>query len=116
MNRLSMHLRIFVATLWLAGVVPIALADEQVKHGEYVFKVAGCLACHTDTKEGAKPLAGGHALKTPFGVFYSPNVTPHPSMASAAGRLRIFALRCARALERMAATTTLCFRTPVTRK
>jgi len=78
MNRLSMHLRIFVATLWLAGVVPIALADEQVKHGEYVFKVAGCLACHTDTKEGAKPLAGGHALKTPFGVFYSPNVTPHP--------------------------------------
>ena len=24
------------------------------------------------------PYAGGRALKTPFGVFYGPNITPHP--------------------------------------
>ena len=29
-------------------------------------------------KNGGKPLAGGRALKTPFGVFYSPNITPDP--------------------------------------
>jgi mono/diheme cytochrome c family protein len=25
------------------------------------------------------PLAGGHALETPFGVFYTPNITPDPA-------------------------------------
>ena len=24
------------------------------------------------------PYAGGRALKTPFGTFYGPNITPHP--------------------------------------
>jgi len=29
-------------------------------------------------KNKGRPLAGGRALKTPFGVFMSPNITPDP--------------------------------------
>ena len=40
------------------------------------------MACHTaEAKDGGKegvPYAGGRALKTPFGTFYGPNLTPHP--------------------------------------
>ena len=60
----------------------LALAGEasapSVEHGAYVFAAAGCAECHTDKKGHGKPLAGGRALKTPFGTFYSPNITPDP--------------------------------------
>ena len=36
------------------------------------------MACHTEDKTGAVPYAGGRALKTPFGTFYGPNITPDP--------------------------------------
>ena len=42
-------------------------------------RAAGCLACHTESAGGGAPLAGGRALKTPFGTFYSPNITPDPA-------------------------------------
>ncbi len=42
--------------------------------GAYIFAAAGCAECHT--AKGGKLLAGGRALKTPFGTFYSPNITP----------------------------------------
>jgi mono/diheme cytochrome c family protein len=45
-----------------------------VKRGEYLVRAGGCFSCHT-APDGA-PLAGGRALATPFGVFYSPNITP----------------------------------------
>ena len=56
---------------------------QDAKRGEYLAKAGGCLGCHTvEAKEGAKdkpvPFAGGRALKTPFGTFYGPNITPHP--------------------------------------
>lgn len=53
-------------------------ARDSVKRGEYLFHAAGCMACHTDTTPGAQPLAGGRAFVTPFGTFYSPNITPDP--------------------------------------
>lgn len=56
-----------------------SLSDPAVARGAYVFRAAGCLACHTDSKGGGAPLAGGLALKTPFGTFYSPNITPDPA-------------------------------------
>ncbi|WP_193371096.1 cytochrome c [Pelagibius marinus] len=56
-----------------------SLSDPAVARGAYVFKAAGCLACHTDSKGGGAPLAGGRPLKTPFGTFYSPNITPDPA-------------------------------------
>jgi mono/diheme cytochrome c family protein len=54
---------------------PEGTAKDAVARGEYIFNVAGCLGCHTVPKTGQR-LAGGRALKTPFGTFYSPNITP----------------------------------------
>ena len=55
-----------------------AMAQGDPKRGEYLAKAAGCVGCHTEEKQGAVPFAGGRALKTPFGTFYGPNITPHP--------------------------------------
>ncbi|TVO73022.1 c-type cytochrome [Sedimenticola selenatireducens] len=62
-------------------ISPITWADKDtpevsdpVKSGEYIFNMGGCSSCHT-AKEG-KALAGGLAMETPFGVFYTPNITP----------------------------------------
>jgi mono/diheme cytochrome c family protein len=50
----------------------------DAKRGEYLSKAAGCLGCHTEERDKATPYAGGRALKTPFGTFFGPNITPHP--------------------------------------
>ena len=55
-----------------------AFAQGDAKRGEYLSKVGGCVGCHTETRKDATPYAGGRALKTPFGTFYGPNITPHP--------------------------------------
>jgi mono/diheme cytochrome c family protein len=64
-----------------AGLFILALAfganAQDAKRGEYVSKAAGCLGCHTEEKKDAVSYAGGRALKTPFGTFYGPNITPH---------------------------------------
>ena len=46
-----------------------------VQRGEYLAKAGDCLACHTDTQNGGKAFAGGLAINTPFGTFYTPNIT-----------------------------------------
>lgn len=50
------------------------------KRGAYLARMSGCIACHTNSASGGKPLAGGVELSTGFGTFYSPNLTtdkPH---------------------------------------
>lgn len=49
---------------------------KLIERGEYLTKAGDCMACHTDTKNHGKPFAGGLGIKTPFGTFYSPNLTP----------------------------------------
>lgn len=68
------------------AAAPAAAQDPAVARGAYIFRAAGCLACHTDAKAGGAPLAGGRALKTPFGTFYSPNITPDPRTGIGAWR------------------------------
>jgi len=54
-------------------------ADQaQLDRGAYIFTAADCGACHTNVKEKGPLLAGGRPLKTPFGTFYTPNITPDP--------------------------------------
>jgi len=66
----------------LLGLPPLPAAAEEapeaaaVARGEVVFNAAGCLGCHTDAKRKGARLAGGRPLPTPFGTFYSPNITP----------------------------------------
>jgi mono/diheme cytochrome c family protein len=63
----------------LAGSLAAAPAPSgDPGRGLYLSKAGGCLACHTEDKKDAIPFAGGRALKTPFGTFYGPNLTPHP--------------------------------------
>jgi len=64
--------------LMLGAADAPALAQGDAKRGEYLAQAGGCLGCHTDTQRGAIPYAGGRALKSPFGTFYGPNITPHP--------------------------------------
>ena len=53
-----------------------ASAESPIERGKYLFDAAGCYSCHTDVKNKGPALAGGRALKTPFGTFYTPNITP----------------------------------------
>lgn len=54
-----------------------AMADESpIEQGEYLIHAGGCITCHTADEDGAAPLAGGRALESRFGTFYSPNITP----------------------------------------
>jgi mono/diheme cytochrome c family protein len=65
-----------------ASALPAHTPD--VAHGEYIFTAGGCAECHAaplkkcdDHKTQDKTvLAGGRCLKTPFGVFHVPNISP----------------------------------------
>lgn len=48
--------------------------------GEYVLRLGGCVACHTNAAAGGAELAGGAGLETPFGTFVPPNITSDPSV------------------------------------
>ncbi|HSB49196.1 MAG TPA: cytochrome c [Burkholderiales bacterium] len=71
-------LLVIVLALLAGATGSPALAQGDAKRGEYLVTAGGCLGCHTEAKEGATPYAGGRELKTPFGTFYGPNITPHP--------------------------------------
>jgi mono/diheme cytochrome c family protein len=64
---------------WQTAPVPAAAPDPAaVARGRYIFDAANCTGCHTDAKHGGARLAGGRAIETPFGVYYSRNITPDP--------------------------------------
>lgn len=62
--------RAAAALVLVLAAAPAAALD----HGEYIFRIAGCAACHTAPH--GPFLAGGRAFETPFGTFYSANITP----------------------------------------
>jgi mono/diheme cytochrome c family protein len=63
----------------LAMVAASATDPEAVHRGQYLFDAANCVGCHTDTKNHGARLAGGRAIETPFGAYYSRNITPDPT-------------------------------------
>ena len=62
----------------LAAASARAADNETIARGAYLANAAECEACHTDKEHHGQPYAGGRALATPFGTFYSPNITPDP--------------------------------------
>lgn len=56
----------------------VAVLQGDAERGAYVLRLGGCVACHTDAKDGGAVLAGGAPIKTPFGTFVAPNITPDP--------------------------------------
>jgi mono/diheme cytochrome c family protein len=66
-----------------------AMVGDQ-KRGEYLIRAAGCVACHTDTKNDGEYLAGGPPIETQFGTFYAPNITPHSELGIGGWSLKDF--------------------------
>jgi mono/diheme cytochrome c family protein len=52
--------------------------SASVERGAYLAHAANCAGCHTDKKHNGPPFAGGSGIPTPFGVYYSRNITPDP--------------------------------------
>jgi mono/diheme cytochrome c family protein len=59
----------------VVGTSPLLLkASDPVERGRYLVQLGDCRACHTAA--GSADYAGGRLIPTPFGRFYSPNITP----------------------------------------
>ena len=61
------------------GLLSQSFADSlpnaaQLRRGQYLVAAGDCISCHL--REGGEPFAGGLGLNTPFGIIYSPNITP----------------------------------------
>ncbi len=67
----------YALLLLLASAVQASDAGS-VQRGEYILHAGGCIPCHTDADNDGPFLAGGRRFETPFGTFYSPNITPDP--------------------------------------
>ena len=59
--------------------------EPDLAHGEFLFKIGGCAPCHaagniTDGRERveSREMAGGWPIVSPFGTFYTPNISPDP--------------------------------------
>jgi mono/diheme cytochrome c family protein len=55
-----------------------ALAEPftpDLANGQTMFNAGGCSACHAPNKDKRTTLGGGIALKSPFGTFYTPNIS-----------------------------------------
>jgi mono/diheme cytochrome c family protein len=78
-----------LAAVWiltLPAVVPAAALPghtPNLANGETMFNIGGCASCHAVPNENPdkvdrKRLGGGLALKSPFGTFNVPNISPDP--------------------------------------
>ncbi len=60
-----------------ASALPARTPD--LANGREMFYAGGCTACHaTPGQDDKSRLGGGFALKSPFGTFYVPNISPDP--------------------------------------
>ena len=74
----SRALTLVILTFFAGSQVLAQAPAGDAKRGLYIANAAGCVGCHTAEGKDATPFAGGRALKTPFGTFFGPNITPHP--------------------------------------
>jgi len=80
---------------WRAAIPPVAPPDislyapEAIARGKILAALGNCAVCHT--QDGGARNAGGRALKTPFGVVYSTNITPDPATGIGAWSFAAFA-------------------------
>ncbi len=72
-----MHfIRVTVAATLLLMAADVSTRESAIERGEYLIHAGGCIDCHTEDSDEANALAGGRDLESPFGTFYSPNITP----------------------------------------
>jgi mono/diheme cytochrome c family protein len=73
-------------TATMSATVPgaeLAKHTPDVRNGMEIFNIGGCASCHASPNQDPvvvdrTRLGGGLALKSPFGTFYVPNISPDP--------------------------------------
>lgn len=68
--------RRFIGPVLLLLALPLPAQETTIERGRYLAHAGGCFTCHTADRDDAVPLAGGRAIESPFGTFYSSNITP----------------------------------------
>jgi hypothetical protein len=62
----------------MAKVGPLPTKRPDLENGRILFFAGGCTSCHARPDDPDKlKLGGGYPLKSPFGTFYVPNISPH---------------------------------------
>jgi mono/diheme cytochrome c family protein len=52
----------------------------NLSNGETIFNAGGCSSCHAVPEQPDRTrLGGGLAIRSPFGTFYAPNISPDPA-------------------------------------
>ena len=79
---LAVGILVAAVLVWLLVPFPVTPPTVEVagdaERGAYVLRMGGCASCHTDAANKGAFLAGGRSLQTPFGTFYTSNLTPDP--------------------------------------
>ncbi|MDG1462536.1 MAG: hypothetical protein P8R04_03120, partial [Gammaproteobacteria bacterium] len=76
----SIAQRFLILPLWVGLFIHLLSSSAfaaNAERGEYLINAGGCLACHTAEKGPA--FGGGRPLVSPFGTFFTPNITPDPT-------------------------------------
>jgi len=75
-----------LAVFWfvtMPATVPasaLAARAPDLANGKEMFYAGGCTSCHaTPNQDDKTRLGGGLGLKSPFGTFYVPNISPDPN-------------------------------------
>lgn len=75
-----------IAAFWLLTMPATVSADRlpprtaNLENGRTVFYAGGCAECHATPKQDDRTrLGGGLGLKSEFGTFYVPNISPDPN-------------------------------------
>ena len=73
-----------IAAFWVLTAPVTVSASALPSHtpdlvnGRTMFLAGGCASCHASDKDDLTRLGGGFVLKTAFGTFYPPNISPDP--------------------------------------
>jgi mono/diheme cytochrome c family protein len=73
--RTNFRLSLVIAAAGLLAAATSLAQEDVIERGRYLLYAGGCITCHTEDRDDAKPLSGGRAMESPFGTFYSPNIT-----------------------------------------
>ncbi len=58
----------------------LAPRTADLANGRAMFWIGGCASCHAVPKQDDRTrLGGGLGLKSPYGTFYAPNISPDPA-------------------------------------
>ena len=72
-----------LAVFWIVTIPAVVSASAlpaytpNLANGQTIFNIGGCASCHAVPGEARTALGGGFAIKSDFGTFYAPNISPH---------------------------------------